>query len=146
MAKVGVRVRGLWAYVGALLGSRLGMAVATLVFVAFGAHTLAAPDRFPPIGTVSLNQLGLLPPAPPKPEVALILPEQIAAYEPEIRAEGRAAAQAAKPYLVDAAQEFIARHPVAIPILNAAAAAAGFLLMIVSIGFHAGQIRKARKT
>jgi hypothetical protein len=45
----------------AITGSRVAMAVAAVLTVGFGAHAIYSPTRLPPIGGLSLAQVGLPP-------------------------------------------------------------------------------------
>lgn len=147
MAKLGVQVRGVREFAFGLIGSRLGMAIAALIVVAFGAHAAAAPDRFPPVGTVGLSQLGLLPPPPSRPEVALTLPDDLAQYEAEVRGAARDAAQAAvgaaRPAVLEAVQDYLAANPRLIGPLNAAFASVGLLLLVLAITLCARRMRRS---
>lgn len=46
---------------GAIFGSRVAMAVAAVLTVGFGSHVVFSPDRLPPIGGLTLAQVGLPP-------------------------------------------------------------------------------------
>ncbi|KAF0178978.1 MAG: hypothetical protein IV086_01020 [Hyphomonadaceae bacterium] len=79
-----------------LLGSRFFVAVSGACLMAFLAHVLTAPDRFPQFVVINFQTMGILPPLPPAPE----LPE----LSGTVKDAAHGAVQAGLPYV----QQFLA--------------------------------------
>ncbi|MET0182412.1 MAG: hypothetical protein ABW199_05965 [Caulobacterales bacterium] len=94
----------LWAGIGAVLGSPVAVAVAAAFGIAFTCQLIYAPWRFPPLGRLSLAQLGL-------PSIDFGAAGAIA---------GEAGSAALRQGAPDAVKDFFAENSDLIPYANAA--------------------------
>lgn len=124
-------------------GSRLAIGIAGLLFVAFTAHSLTAPDRLPPFGRVGLVELGIIP-APTVDAIPLpsIIPAEI---QSDLRANAVSAASAAAPKAQAKARAVLAAHPEAIRWINYGMAAVSAALLALTFRLQAATIRRKRR-
>lgn len=124
-------------------GSRLAIGIAGLLFVAFTAHSLTAPDRLPPFGRVGLVELGIIP-APAVDAIPLpsIIPAEI---QSDLRANAVSAASAAAPKAQAKARAVLAAHPEAIRWINYGMAAVSAALLALTFRLQAATIRRKRR-
>lgn len=124
-------------------GSRLAIGLAGLLFVAFTAHSLTAPDRLPPFGRVGLVELGIIP-APTLEAIQLpsIIPEDI---QSDLRAGAVSAASDAAPKAQARAKAVLAAHPEAIRWINYGMTALSALLLALTFRLQTLTIRRTRR-
>ncbi len=124
-------------------GSRLAIGLAGLMFVAFTAHSVTAPDRLPPFGRVGLVELGIIP-APTLDAIQLpsIIPEDI---QSDLRAGAVSAAADAAPKAQARAKALLSAHPEAIRWINYAMAAISAVLLGVTVMLQTATIRRTRR-
>ncbi len=110
----------------AMFTSRLAGAVLLLGILAFGAHSVFAPARLPPLGSLGLQQLGLA-------EAAQIpaLPIDAAAAQ-AVRDNAQEAVQAGLPYV----EAYLAGHPQSIPWINRVIAGLAAVLLAASMALR----------
>lgn len=110
----------------AMFTSRLAGAVLLLGLLAFGAHSVFAPARLPPFGSLGLENLGLTPGAR-----AFPLPIDADTAQ-AVRESARDAVQSCIPYL----QAYLADHPQSIPWINRALAGLAGVLLAASMSLR----------
>lgn len=126
--------------------SRIAIAVFGLFFLAFSAHSLFAPTRFPPVGVPPLTQLGLAPHgqiAPPN----IQLPDFIDAetqtrIRVEVERQVRARAPEVKKTIWEEVEAFFKNNPEAIRAANAFGAGVSLVLMLVAMWLQVGILRR----
>jgi hypothetical protein len=107
----------------AMFTSRLAGAVLLLGLLAFGAHSVFAPARLPPLGSLGLENLGLTQGARANP-----LPIDADTAQ-AVRESARDAVQSGLPYL----EAYLAGHPQSIPWINRALAGLAGVLLAASM-------------
>lgn len=128
----------------AFLGSRLAIGMAGVLFIAFAAHSLTAPDRLPPFGRVGLSELGILPTPPGLADVPLpaFIPDDIKA---DLVASANQAAEKAAPKAAGFVRAYLDAHPDKVRFVNYGATGVFFLLLALTIRLQAATIRRRRK-
>lgn len=110
----------------AMFTSRVAGAVLLLGLLAFGAHSVFAPTRLPPFGSLGLENLGLTPRVP-----AYSLPIDADTAQ-AVRESARDAVQSGLPYLA----AYLADNPQFIPWINRALAGLAGVLLAASMGLR----------
>ena len=110
----------------AMFTSRLAGAVLLLGILAFGAHSVFAPARLPPFGSLGLENLGLT-------QAARADPLPIDADTAQaVRESARDAVQSGLPYV----EAYLAAHPQSIPWINRALAGLAAVLLAASMALR----------
>jgi hypothetical protein len=128
----------------AFLGSRLAIGIAGLLFVAFAAHSLTAPERLPPVGRLGLVELGILEPVDVLSAVDLpqFIPEDI---KSDLKESARAAASSAAPKATGFISAYLEKHQEQIPAINYVVTALSFGLLLLTSWLQTATIRRRRK-
>lgn len=128
----------------AFLGSRLAIGIAGVLFVAFAAHSLTAPERLPPLGRLGLVELGILEPVDVMSAVELpeFIPEDIKA---DLKQSAQAAASSAAPKATGVIAAYLQNNREQIPAINYAATGLSFGLLMLTFWLQTATIRRRRK-
>jgi hypothetical protein len=146
--------KGLIGWVSSFAGSRVLIAVSGLFVVAFLAHSVALPNRLPPVGFFNLTALGLAPAAPTY--VAPNLPgldrldaETRAKIETTLREQAVKQGVKLRSRAENEARAYLATHGETVRTLNMIGFLVSMIALVASIAIHAGSIatqeRRARR-
>jgi hypothetical protein len=146
--------KSLIGWIGSFAGSRVLIAVSGLFVVAFLAHSVALPNRLPPIGFINLTTLGLAPAAPTY--VAPNLPgldrldaETRAKVELTLREQAVKQGAKLRSRAETEVRTYLATHGETVRTINMVGFLVSMLALVGAIGIHANSIaaqeRRARR-
>lgn len=137
-------MKTLRAFLVSFLGSRLAIGVAGVLFVAFAAQSVTAPQRLPPIGHIGLVELGVIP-APVVPQIDLlpsIIPAEI---QKDLQTRAQEAAASAAPKAQRRIVDYLRAHPEVTRYVNYGATLASFLLLLLTFQLQTQTIKRHRR-
>jgi hypothetical protein len=120
-----------FAAIGAIVGSRVAVALSGVAAVAFTSHAVFMPGRLPPISKIGLVEAGIAPPAP----TADL--SDLGVDNAQVSAKVQEGLNAISPYAAQAWHEAVGAAPWLIPSLNNAGAGLAILVLLYTMWLQA---------
>lgn len=120
-----------FAAIGAIVGSRVAVALSGVAAVAFVSHSVFMPGRLPPISAIGLVEAGIAPPAP----TADL--SDLGVDNAQVSAKVQEGLNAISPYAAQWWSDAVGAAPWLIPSLNMAGAGVAVLVVLYTMWLQA---------
>lgn len=125
-----------FAAIGAIVGSRVAVALSGVAAVAFVSHSVFMPGRLPPISKIGLVEAGLAPPAP---HVDL---SDLGVDNTQVSQKVQEGLHSISPYVAQAWHDAVGAAPWLVPSLNKTGAVLAVLVLLYTMWL---QVKKGPK-